>query len=69
VLELLADDDHMVRAEAARALQSSDTSRAVAALRRALLDRSVAVQEAARISLHKVAQKIDSASAPQEQAV
>jgi len=69
VLKLLADNDHMVRAEAARALQSSDTSRAVTALRRALLDRSVAVQEAARISLQKVGQKADSALAPQEQVV
>ena len=69
VLKLLADNDHMVRAEAARTLQSSDTSRAVTALRRALLDRSVAVQEAARISLQKVRQKADSAVAPQEQVV
>jgi len=54
VLELLSDDDHMVRAEAARALEWSIESATYAALQRALLDRSVAVQEAARHSLKQV---------------
>ena len=45
------DEDHFVRAGAARALARCDTPGARVALRAALLDRSVTVQEAAEQSL------------------
>jgi HEAT repeat protein len=51
VLKLLSDDDHVVRTQAARALADCDTAEARQALREALLDRSVTVQEAAQRSL------------------
>jgi len=51
ILELLDDEDHFVRAAAATALSRCDTPTARAALRRALLDRSVKVQEAAERGL------------------
>jgi len=49
--ELLKDDDHMVRMEAAGALAECSTERTRLALRNALLDRSVAVQNAAERAL------------------
>jgi HEAT repeat protein len=48
---LLADEDHLVRAEAAAALADSMTPASRDALERALQDRSPIVQEAARKSL------------------
>ena len=51
IIRLLDDSDHIVRQEAARALAQSETSAAVRALRLALLDRSVSVQEVAEESL------------------
>jgi HEAT repeat protein len=51
VLELAEDSDHFVRAAAAKALARCDTAAARTALRKALLDRSVLVQEAAEQSL------------------
>ncbi len=51
LIELLADDDHLVRGEAARALAHCPTSTARHALLEALSDRSISVQEAAEKSL------------------
>jgi HEAT repeat protein len=63
IVELLADSDHMVRAEAARTLKLCSTACAVQALKRALDDRSVAVQEAARESIDVLAGRDGAASA------
>jgi HEAT repeat protein len=57
ILELLADDDHFVRAEAARALAQVDTPAVRQALRELLLDRSISVQEAAEDGLRRLAQE------------
>jgi HEAT repeat protein len=54
VLELMADDDHLVRAAAAAALGDSDTPLARQALAQALVDTSVIVQEAAHTSLEQI---------------
>jgi HEAT repeat protein len=51
ILELLKDDDHMVRADAARALAQCDRPATQAALQEALSDSSVSVQDAAEQSL------------------
>ncbi len=51
MLELLEDEDHLVRAAAADALQFSPTSEVQEALRHATRDRSPAVQNAAKNSL------------------
>lgn len=51
IFELLQDEDHFVRAAAAQALSRCDTLSARTALRSALEDRSVAVQDAAAHSL------------------
>jgi HEAT repeat protein len=51
LIALLQDDDHFVRVEVAVALAQSDTTSSREALRESLLDRSVAVQEAAETSL------------------
>jgi HEAT repeat protein len=50
---LLYDDDHLVRAEAAKALARGDSRRSWQALEEALNDRSPVVQEAARNSLRQ----------------
>ena len=55
VLKLLTDNDHVVRTEAARVLAVCDTPASRRALREALLDRSVTVQEAAEHSLRQLA--------------
>jgi HEAT repeat protein len=55
VLKLLTDNDHIVRTEAARVLAACDTPTSRRALREALLDRSVTVQEAAEYSLRQLA--------------
>jgi HEAT repeat protein len=54
IVKLMTDDDHLVRAEAARALGHSTERGALAALREALNDRSVPVQEAALRSLQQL---------------
>ncbi len=51
IISLLADEDHLVRAEAARALGQCTSETARLALHEALNDRSVPVQEAALRSL------------------
>lgn len=58
ILELLRDSDHMVRAAAAQALGSCPTTAARDALRDALLDRSVVVQEAAENGLFRLAEQV-----------
>jgi HEAT repeat protein len=55
VIELLCDEDHLVRAEAAAALAMCPTQSSRGALENALSDRSPTVQEAARRSLHEQA--------------
>jgi len=54
IIKLLGDEDHLVRAEAARALGQCRTDVAHAALEEALHDRSVPVQEAALRSLRQL---------------
>lgn len=54
IIGLLSDDDHMVRIEVAKALANCDTAPTWDALRDALLDRSVIVQEAAEQSLQQI---------------
>lgn len=54
IIALLADEDHFVRVEAAEALAKCDTEPSREALRAALLDRSVTVQEAAGNSLREL---------------
>lgn len=56
---LLEDEDHMVRAAAAEALAEGVTVTSRDALGRALADRSIAVQEAARRSLDRRTRPVD----------
>ena len=58
IIERLSDDDHMVRIVAAEALADCDTMPTWDALRDALLDRSVMVQEAAEQSLMRICQSL-----------
>ena len=58
LIELLQDDDHLVRTEAARVLGASDTPEAQMALRLALLDRSPMVQQTAQASLLDIAERL-----------
>jgi HEAT repeat protein len=58
VIELLSDEDHMVRIAAAGALAECDTLPSWEALRDAMLDRSVAVQETAEKSLERICQSL-----------
>ena len=55
IIERLGDDDHFVRAEAARTLSDCDLPQARRALQTALHDRSSIVQDAARDSLAALA--------------
>ncbi len=55
IIDLLADEDHFVRAEAASALRCCDTKSTRNALREKLLDNSLVVQEAAEQSLQALA--------------
>lgn len=55
VIELLEDDDHFVRAEAAKALTEATSDAARQALRYALMDSSVMVREAAENTLQTLA--------------
>ncbi|MEN6493749.1 MAG: HEAT repeat domain-containing protein [Thermoguttaceae bacterium] len=58
VIELLSDEDHMVRIAAADTLAECDTLPSWEALRDAMLDRSVAVQETAEKSLERICQSL-----------
>ncbi|MFH1923286.1 MAG: HEAT repeat domain-containing protein [Planctomycetota bacterium] len=58
IIERLSDDDHMVRHAAAKALAECETIPSWEALRDALLDRSVIVQEAAEQSLTRICQSL-----------
>jgi HEAT repeat protein len=57
ICELLAEDDHLIRAEAAMALGDCDSATARAALELALEDNSVAVREAVVESLARLDQR------------
>jgi HEAT repeat protein len=52
IIERLADEDHLVRAEAAKALAQTTSDASKSALSAALNDPSILVQEAAQRSLH-----------------
>ncbi len=54
LLDMLADDDHVVRTEAAKALAFAESPTAREALQEALGDRSTSVQEAAQQSLEQL---------------
>ena len=56
IIGLLAETDHFVRAEAARTLSYCNTPLAQKSLREALMDRSIAVRDAAEAALAKLAQ-------------
>lgn len=58
IIKCLSDDDHMVRLAAAEALAECETMPTWDALRDALLDRSVMVQEAAEQSLIQISQSL-----------
>ena len=58
LIPLVSDSDHMVRAVAAEALSQSESVVTWEALRDALLDRSVIVQEAAEQSLMQISQTL-----------
>ncbi len=58
VIARLSDDDHMVRIAAAKALAECDTMPSWDALRDAMLDKSVIVQEAAEASLMRISQSL-----------
>lgn len=57
LIELLKDEDHFIRLEAAQLLAACDTAQTRQALRGALLDRNASVQEAAERSLRALAQQ------------
>lgn len=58
LLERMEEEDHLIRAAAVRALATAGTPRARAALREALLDRSVTVQRAAEECLLETADAV-----------
>jgi HEAT repeat protein len=58
LIELLSDEDHMVRAAAARAMEHCTSPASRQALQRSLSDRSPLVQEAARQSLNEQVQEV-----------
>ncbi len=58
LLDLLADDDHMVRTEAASALSECDTPVTRSALHEALDDRSMSVRVAAQESLEALGELV-----------
>jgi len=58
IIELLSDDDHIVRVAAAKALADCKSAPSWEALRDALLDRSYVVQEAAEESLQLMSQSL-----------
>jgi HEAT repeat protein len=57
IIEVLSDEDHLVRAEAARALAMCNSPAVVQALRGALHDRAVVVQETAQRSLQEISRR------------
>jgi hypothetical protein len=63
IVQLAQDEDHFIRAEAARALVHCQSETARHALRELLLDRSVSVQEAAVRTLERLAAKSTPAGA------
>lgn len=63
LIESMEDEDHFIRAAAATALGRSRSYACRLALRAALFDRSVAVQQAARESLAKVLSTMDTTGA------
>ena len=67
IIARLSDDDHMVRIAAAKALAECDTMPSWEALRDAMLDRSVIVQEAAEASLMRISQSLASNAAEEEE--
>lgn len=67
VIARLSDDDHMVRIAAAKALAECDTMPSWEALRDAMLDRSVIVQEAAEASLLRISQSLASDEVEEEE--
>lgn len=66
VIGLLSDEDHMVRIAAAKTLADCDTMPSWEALRDALLDRSVIVQEAAEQSLNRISRTLETLKVPEE---
>ncbi|NQT41134.1 MAG: HEAT repeat domain-containing protein [Planctomycetes bacterium] len=68
VIQLISDEDHMVRIAAAKALASIASPTSWDVLRDALLDRSVIVQEAAERSLDRISQSLLLQAAEKEQA-
>ncbi len=66
IIQLLSDADHMVRIAAAKALADCQTLPTWDALRDALLDRSVVVQEAAEYSLQLISNSLLSRTAEEE---
>ncbi len=62
IIELLADEDHMVRTEAARTLAACNTPQSRLALREAMSDSSVTVRETAQLSLRQLAAVLSGAS-------
>ncbi len=62
----LSDDDHMVRIAAAKALAECDTMPSWEALRDAMLDKSVIVQETAEASLMQISQSLAEVGADEE---
>lgn len=67
VIERLSDDDHMVRIAAAKALAECDTMPSWEALRDAMLDKSVIVQEAAEASLTMISRSLAENQAEEEE--
>ncbi|MFZ5829383.1 MAG: HEAT repeat domain-containing protein, partial [Planctomycetota bacterium] len=63
IIQLLSDDDHMVRVAAAQALAECKSVPSWEALRDALLDRSVVVKEAAEKSLEQISASLTSDAA------
>lgn len=68
-IKLLSDDDHMVRVAAAKALADCESMPSWDALRDALLDRSVVVQEAAEQSLLRIVQSLKPETEPEVEEV
>jgi len=66
LIQLLSDPDHIVRIAAAKALADCKTLPTWEALRDALLDRSVIVQEAAESSLQQISQWLESQTAEEQ---
>ncbi len=68
IIQLISDEDHMVRVAAANAMASIASPTSWDVLRDALLDRSVIVQEAAERSLDRISQSLLIQAAEEEEA-